>query len=356
MTDDRRRAAEADRGVGVRPGRVAVIGGGVVGRSLAWAAARAGHAVTLVDAGMTPASRVPVALLNPHRGRTGRAHPADVAALATTWRWAAELAAAGHAPGAHRTGVVRVADGPRQARAFTDAGLAALPPGDVSVRAPHGAFLVPEGGWLDPHGWLAALTAAARAAGARVLEGTAASLLLPAPGGGWRVDLAPVPGGADAPPRMLVVDQVLLALGAADPPRLVGVSSPVPEAARIAGDVVVTDHPAAPLPLAGATYVGPFATPNRPVAAIGGHHRSPGPPTPDVAARLRAAVAWTLPDLAGPGAHDVVWWGVRARRPSGRPEVHVLAPGVRWVGGFAGRGFLAAASVAERVVADLAAA
>lgn len=326
--------------------RVVVVGGGVVGRSLLRALARAGFEAILVADGGPAASSVPVALLNPHRGRTGRAHPDDLAALQATWRWAAELAAEGLAPGAHRTGAVRVADGPKQARAFASAGLAPTDVEAAGVRAPHGAFLVPDGGWLDPRAWCAALTRSAGRSGARAIEGLGVVAAERREGGGWRVRLSD--GGA------LDADQVVFATGAAAwPPALAAVFGPAPAVERVAGDVVVTRRAAPALPIAGGTYVGPVARGGAHVAAIGGHHRPPGPPAVDAAARLRAAARWTLPELAAPRPDDRVWWGVRAKRPSGRPEAHALAPGVRWVGGFAGRGFLAAAAVAEALAAEL---
>jgi glycine/D-amino acid oxidase-like deaminating enzyme len=330
--------------------RVAVVGGGVVGRSLARAAARAGHDVVLIDAGHEPASRVPVALLNPQRGRTGRAHPDDLAALATTWRWADELAADGARPGAHRGGVVRVADGPKQAAAFAAAGLAPVPPEVAGVRAPFGAVLVPDGGWIEPEAWLAALTGSAVDAGAALHERTRVVAVVARPQGGWRLTLQRM---GDADPSSLDAEEVLLATGA-DPGLAAPAWGAAPEVERVAGDVVVTGVDAPPRPLAGGTYVAPVRRGDRWVAAIGGHHRPPGPPAADVAARLRTAVAWALPDLAGEGHGDERWSGVRARRASGRPEALALADGVVWVGGFAGRGFLAAAAMAERVVAELA--
>lgn len=346
--------------------RVAVVGGGVVGRSLARAMARAGHRVVLADAGREAASRVPVALLNPHRGRTGRAHPDDLTALARAWRWAAELEAEGLDPGTRRSGVVRVADGPAQARAFAAAGLPTIAAADAGVRAPHGAFLVADGGWVDPGAHLAALTASARRGGARVREATSLVAADRGSDGAWRLRFASDLEDAGTE----VVDVVVLATGAAPwPEALVAAFGPQPAFERVAGDVLVTRAPAPARPLAGATYVGPVARTDAPGAdgtgaprrsdqraraAVGGHHRPPGPPAPDAAARLRSAVGWALPELAAPAADDRVWWGVRARAADGRPQLSWCAPDALWVGGFAGRGFLAAAEAAEAAAAMIA--
>ncbi len=336
--------------------RVVVVGGGVVGRSLARALARAGHETTLVADGGMAASAVPVALLNPYRGRTGRAHPEDLAALRATWRWAAELAIEGFATGAHRTGAVRVADGPKQARAFAAAGLAPTDPEAAGVRAPHGAFLVPDGGWLDPGAWCAALTRSAVAHGARCLEGRAVVGAEARAEGGWRLQLSGAGLGRGVrTTATLDAEQVVFAIGATHwPEALEAAIGAAPAVERIAGDVVVTRRAAPALPIAGGTYVGPVERAGEHVAAIGGHHRPPGPPAVDAAARLRGAARWTLPELGAEDPDDRIWWGIRAKLPSGRPEVRALAPGVRWVGGFAGRGFLAAALVAEALATALA--
>ncbi|MFN2321373.1 MAG: NAD(P)/FAD-dependent oxidoreductase [Trueperaceae bacterium] len=333
--------------------QVVVVGGGVVGRSLLRALARAGLETTLVADGGAAASSVPVALLNPNRGRTGRAHPEDLAALNATWRWAAELAAEGFAAGAHRTGAVRVADGPKQARAFASAGLAPTDPEAAGVRAPHGAFLVPDGGWLDPGAWCSALTGSALARGARCLEGRTVVGAEPRADGGWRLHLSG--GFEERDAATLDTEQVVFAIGAS--PWAVALQAAIgaaPAVERIAGDVVVTRCAAPALPIAGGTYVGPVERRGERLAAIGGHHRSPGPPAVDAAARLRAAARWAVPELGTEDVHDRVWWGTRAKRPGGRPEVHALAPGVRWVGGFSGRGFLAAAVVAEALATTIA--
>jgi glycine/D-amino acid oxidase-like deaminating enzyme len=67
-------------------GGEAIVGGGVMGLSLARALAQRGREVTLYSAGergAEGASALPVALLNPFRGRTGRASAEDRSALAT---------------------------------------------------------------------------------------------------------------------------------------------------------------------------------------------------------------------------------------------------------------------------------
>jgi glycine/D-amino acid oxidase-like deaminating enzyme len=346
---------------------VAVVGGGVMGASLARALARAGHAVTWWAAELgDAASGVPVALLNPYRGRSGRAHPHDLAALRVTWRWHEELHAAGLAPGAFRSGVLRLADGERQARAFgrvpglqllaTDA----LPP---PFRSAHGGAWAAEGGWIDPRAWLAALAADAaahaatharcrvvaieqvRAQRGRARRGRAAR----GHGGRWRLT------GDDGTHAQH--DRVLLATGAAAWPadweRVLGEPPPFE---RLAGDVFPTRLPAPTVPLAGASYVGPVVDDRGfAAAAIGGHHRPPGPAPDDAGRRLVANVSWAWPALEETQLRtDTAWWGVRAHGEGNRPQLREVAPGAWWVGALAGRGFVVAAALAEAAVSAVA--
>lgn len=332
-----------------------------MGLSLARALARRGRAVTLLTAerlGEGGASAVPAALLNPFRGRSGRAHPDDLAALATTWRWAEELAREGLEPGAHRTGVVRIADGARQARAFASVdGLRPFGP-DASpapFRAPHGGAVGPVGGWLEPRRWTAALAASARRAGADLRERHPVRAIAP-DDDGWRVTA----NGA----QPLLGRRLVLATGADPwPPAWRRALGPQPVFERFAGDVLVTSLQAPALPLAGAVYLAPAAAAGGFRAAVGGHHRPPSPPEPDTARRLTAALAWAWPPLAavataataGDGAVsgdlEPSWWGVRAHAERNRPQLVALAPGAWWCGALAGRGFLAAAAWADATAA-----
>ena len=347
---------------------VAVVGGGVMGASLARALARAGHAVTWWAAELGDASSgVPVALLNPYRGRSGRAHVDDLAALRITWRWEEELRAAGLAPGAHRSGVLRLADGERQARAFGKVpGLQPLATDALPApfRSAHGGAWAAEGGWIDPRAWLAALAADAEAHAAtrersRVvgIEPVRAARGRAARGraerghtGRWRLT------GDDGTNSQH--DRVLLATGAAAwPAGWVRVLGEPPAFERLAGDVFPTRLPAPTVPLAGASYVGPVVDDRGfAAAAIGGHHRPPGPAPDDAGRRLVANLSWAWPVLAEAQLRtDAAWWGVRAHGEGNRPRLHEVAPGAWWVGALAGRGFVVAAALAEAAVDAVAA-
>jgi len=334
---------------------VGIVGGGVMGLSLARSLARRGHEVTLrsaVELGAGGASEAPAALLNPYRGRTGRPHPDDLLALAVVVRWDAELRAEGLDPGVAWSGVLRIADGARQARAFAAVpGLAPFPPGAAPTpyRAPHGGALAAGAGWLDPRRWCAALAASARSAGADLRAHAAVAAVGVEADGRWRLE------GPDGTTTRH--DRLVLATGATPWPTAWGAQLARPDFDRHAGEVAVTELTAPPLPLAGGVYLAPAATATGLRAAIGGHHRPPGPPAADAARRLADALVWAWPPLAALAADGALasrlWWGVRAHANGNRPQLLEVGAGAWWAGALAGRGFLAAAQVAEAAASRL---
>ena len=335
--------------------RAALVGGGVAGCSLALAAARAGASVEVFDAGTGVfdagagahrASAVPAALVNPYRGRAGRATLDDRLGAARTWSWAAALAAEGLASGAHPCGVVRVADGTRQARSWRERpgtiGFEPdVEPGSGRWRAPYGGIVVPSGGWIDPPRWLATLRRAAEARGARWHDDARVEALERRGDGRWQLRARAAADAAAGP-----FDLVALCLGA-NPP---GALPHLPVTAQPGSVVLMPGHLPA-RPLAGAVYAATVGSPERygldprrAYLAIGGGD----PDHADDGTGLLAAVAWTLPREPGPLQGS--WRGLRARGPDPAPQVEALAPGVWWFGSFAGRGFLRAALEAERLV------
>lgn len=334
---------------------VAIVGGGVVGLSLARALARVGASVTLLerarassDAAPWPsagASSLPIALVNPWRGRKGAAHTDDLAGLATTWRWADELRAEGPATGAERSGVLRVPGSERQARSWRErAGheptLRWLDADTVpdGVHAPFGALRVDDGGAIRADAWRTALAASARRAGASLRTGATVTRL-DRDGAAWRV--ATAEAGEHA------ATTVILSLGA-DPPPLVRSADgpPWPDWIRTRGEEVAVAVAGPPLPIAGGVYAASEGT----RTWVGGGHRPAERDDPDAPAKLRAAMAWSVPGLAD-GEVAAVWSGVRAKRAHARPVVEPWRDGVWIVGAFAGRGFLCAAWEAERFAA-----
>jgi len=376
-----------------------VVGAGIAGLTLAYELTLRGAGVTVVDTAaevggavaaagpvagpaaaawpLGAASAVPAALLNPHRGRTARARPSDLAGLAAFGRLARRLADEGLDPGWHPTGVLRVASTARQAALWRelvrlseglrrpagaegepgpadgegeeerDEGPRWLSPDEVptGVAAPHGALLVPRGGWVEPAALLRALAAAAARRGAELLLGVrftgiervGAEVVLATDAGPLRARHAVLcPGASPAPPGCRL-------------PRLAadgGVAAVLRPSTGEAGRLARLP------PLAGAVNA-VFA---RGLAYVSGGTLPPVA-LPEEALRatalnLRDAAAWAVPALASAEVESV-WFGVRARRASGRPVVRRLSPAVSYYGALAGRGFLCAADLSARLAERL---
>ena len=97
---------------------IVIVGGGVMGVTLAYTLARRGAAVTLLERGHigAGASGVPVALLNPYRGRSARASAFDLKALEAMWALVGDLEAQGYTTGVVQSGVLRAASNAKQAK------------------------------------------------------------------------------------------------------------------------------------------------------------------------------------------------------------------------------------------------
>jgi glycine/D-amino acid oxidase-like deaminating enzyme len=334
--------------------QVLVVGGGVAGVSLLHALTTRGVAATLVEAGAVGtrgASAIPAALLNPHRGRTGRARALDVAGLAAFWRWREQLESMGLDTGAHRSGVLRVASSPRQRALWSRlTGPIALADTDFppDVRAKFGGMLVRDGGWVEPRRWLGALSHAAVAAGATIQEGV--EVLAVSDAGRQVVTSTGV----------MAARQVVLCLGAYDASRLrlprLDLAHGLAVTFEVGGDGSAVAHtPSHPpagedevaqvRPLAGSIGI---VFRGRQVIVSGAAHSGDDA---DVG-RLRSSAAWFVPALATAPV-SAVWRGVRARRPSGVPVVRELTRGLTLFGALGGRGFLCSALLAETLAARL---
>ncbi|MFO7546552.1 MAG: FAD-dependent oxidoreductase [Trueperaceae bacterium] len=338
---------------------VIVVGAGVAGLTLTYELARRGIDVLVVEKGRVAAqgaSSLPAALLNPHRGRTARASATDLAGLEAFWRLADQLEAEGFAAGARRSGVLRIPTSARQARDWQRLpGPTWLEPSDVPspYHAPHGALLVPDGGWVEPAALLSALAASAVRRGARILEDTEV-VALACDGGPAKVMLvdtrferpdderAERDEGASPVVRTehtSVAEHVVLCVGAG---AVAGVRLPRFEHAEGAA-VVLEMATTPPYPLAGS--VNAAFTAHR--AVVNGGHVPTGTADPE---RLRAALARFVP-AAADARVTTSWTGVRVRRSSGVPVARRLHPRVTLFGAMAGRGFLSGAWYAERIAA-----
>ncbi len=154
---------------GIRSCDVLIIGGGIAGLAAAYFAHTRGRAVTLIDAGIDQASRVPTALINPMRGYRGRVSARDSMGAAFTLDLLEKFCADGH-PIAHARGVWRpTPDASTEAewRGTLDASIAhswhsasELP--EVLAGNWHSALFLPRAGWLETAPLLCALESEAR--------------------------------------------------------------------------------------------------------------------------------------------------------------------------------------------------
>jgi glycine/D-amino acid oxidase-like deaminating enzyme len=341
---------------------------------------------------------VPAALINPHRGRSGKARPQDVAGATAFWALIQDLEASVGPSGAHPSGVLRLADNARQARNWQKlVGTVWLEPGEVppEYHAPFGAMLVPGGGWLRSAELLTSLAAGVRAAGGRVLHGaelvgveprigaeratgavaTALTVKLRQAGAAGLGAAGLGASSVDpAATRYVTCRALIVATGAWQPaelrlPRLelvwgeartlaLGFTPSLP----LAGSVAAAFHDGLAFVSGGHRHVGwlgeQVSWQGNPAAGAGhdgmqGPLDAAAPAAGEPSRSLQNALAWQVPAAAG--AHVVGHWeGVRAKRPSGEPVVRRVAPGVHLLAAFGGRGFLRAAAAATELADRLA--
>ena len=277
-------------------------------------------------------------MLNPNRGRTGRATAPDSEGLAALWRWVDALEAGGATTGAHRSGVLRIAASARQRDLWRGLdGPQQLDGADFPshVTARFGGMLVTDGGWLEPRTWLTAVTTAAVAGGAVVAENSA---LLALAGRG--------PLTATTARGTITAMEVVLCLGAYDAAsmRLPRLQTAPGLAVTVRLGPIPADGPA-PRPLAGALGIVFRGS----TAVVSGTAHSGD--AADVE-RLLSSAAWFVPGIRGAPV-SAVWRGVRAKRPSGAPVVRRLRSGLTLFGGLGGRGFLCSALLAESLAGRL---
>lgn len=336
---------------------VLVAGAGIAGTSLAFELAKRGISSLVLDAagGAPTASRMPAAVINPHRGRTAKATALDLAGARATLSLAARLEDAGHESGVHAGGVVRVAASVRQAEAWRrlsreGASLEPFGPGELgpTLNAPFGGVWVLGGGWVEPSRLLAALR---QAAGGLATFSPGTRLLGYRRDGHGKSPLVCTTSAGEVVSRHLV-----LCLGAYDPevarlPRLKferggALRARIPSRAH----VPVLGAGLAPGVRAVAGPVCAVAVSADEVVVTGGHV---GPDEAIDHAGLLAAAVWYLPAVADASVVET-FSALRARRPSGVPVARRLAPDVYLFGGLGGRGFLVGPLLARRLATRLA--
>ena len=150
-----------------RDADVLIIGGGIAGWAAAYFAARAGRDVTLIDVGLHRASDLPIALVNPLRGKTGRLVPRGIEGTRASFALIDTLRDAGHRI-EHGRGLFRpLIDVATRAREY-DHWKALLPedfayewhdaaPSFLGLAQPVPALHLREAGWVAPRDLLEAL-------------------------------------------------------------------------------------------------------------------------------------------------------------------------------------------------------
>ena len=321
-----------------------ILGGGVAGCALTYALSRRGASVTLVERGgvaQQGASSVPVALLNPYRGRSARAAALDLAGLAAMKRLTRDLEEAGLEHGVRWCGVLRLASNRKQAKTWRKReGVRWLEPEEVEgvYHAPFGGFLVEDGGWLEPHLFLRTLAAAATQRGAKIVE---------------RCEVREIGEGEGEPYRVVKTSSgtfyartLIFCTGASpDIEEKLGVGG----LEHVAGEVIrLNTDIQLPHALAGAIY---GAQVNEHVY-LGGNHRLAAQTDETAPRQLQRAGSWFIPALEG-AELSAVWTGVRAKAEDNRPVVQEMRKGVWFFGALAGRGFLCTAHLAEGLAETL---
>jgi glycine/D-amino acid oxidase-like deaminating enzyme len=322
---------------------IAIIGAGIAGCSLAYELSKYPCDVTLIDAKEigSGASSVPLALLNPHRGRTARASELDKAGLASMWALKNELGVLGFDSGLHQTGVLRIASSERQAKLWKKLeSVKWLEPSEIpkEYHAPFGAFLVEQGGYAEPRKLLKALVSIAKEQGVGVLEhcpvgkigygvrGSGFSLKTPHP-----------------EPRTLNPKVVILCPGASK------TFTANLDLEYHAGDVIgLESNTQLTYPIAGAIY----GSSHEGVFYMGGNHRDEDDNDEYHLTQLQKSSSWFIPALKD-AQRISSWSGVRAKQENNEPIIKELEPNLFFFGALGGRGFLCAYHLAKQLAENL---
>jgi len=330
---------------------VLVVGGGIAGWSAAWFATRRGASVTLVDAGIDRASELPIALVNPVRGRQGRVVARGIAGMRATFALVDALVAEGHAV-VHGRGLFR----PLPAGSADREAWASRLPDDLRWRwhdeAPDALGLVdapatlewPDAGWIAPRGLLDALARC----GARRVDGEAVRIDATSVelasgerlgadrvvwcGGAWgasRLDRSPVHGECANDDGHYRPGSLVVAPGALSAEALAFGLYAVPLDRRHGIDADAM------------TILGPTREASRPTYPE-------GEVPPEAVDALRTDIAAVL---RAPAALTPLWRGVRLSRLSSRAQAHLA--GVDSITALGSRGYLMAPLLAADWAASL---
>jgi glycine/D-amino acid oxidase-like deaminating enzyme len=320
---------------------VLVVGGGIAGLCAAYFASRAGRAVTVVDEGLHRASDLPIALINPLRGHTGRLVTDGVDGMHATFALIDTLRDAGHAIDGGR-GLFRPLIGvpPRAAQRtyWTERLVDRLAfdwhdaaPSSLGLADPVPAMFLPEAGWVASGGLLTALRVESRA----TIVVSRATAIAADPQGGGTVTL--VDGSA------LVARTILWCGGAWGGALLDRASSALDDATYKPGSLLRVATPLTRVPLA----FGLYAVPWRDVTIVGPTREGSCSTFPEeavadeVVAHLADRVARVFDESAPALA---TWRGVRLTRLSSAASTSLS--GIATLTALGSRGFLMAPMLA----------
>ncbi|MGL4611528.1 MAG: NAD(P)/FAD-dependent oxidoreductase [Trueperaceae bacterium] len=320
---------------------VAIIGAGIAGCCLAYEFSKYDCAVTLIDAKSVGAgaSSVPIALLNPHRGRTARASELDKAGLASMWQLKQELESLGFDSGLYQTGVLRIASSARQAKLWKNVeGVRWLEPSEIpqEYHAPFGGFLVEQGGYVKPDKLLASLMSVARGRGVKVLENYPVQ----------RVDRRHETEDFEIYSSPLIrhpSSLVFLCPGSSKTfTAYLGLEYHAGDVIALSSDVTL------PYPIAGAIY----GSSHEGVVYMGGNHRDEDDNDEYHLQQLQKSSSWFISELKN-AKRISHWWGVRAKQENNEPVVKELELNLFFFGALGGRGFLCAYHLAKQLTTQI---
>ncbi len=328
-----------------------IIGAGITGCTLAyelskWAEVHIFEKGRVGEQDALGASSIPLALLNPYRGRSARAHPDDLAGHKAMLSLVKELEALNLDHGVSQNGILRIASNHKQAKKWkkhleTNTGIQWLDAEDLpkNYHVPFGALYFAEGANVHPKKLLKALIAGAIQNSATLHENSQVT----------RIDN----GSVICNNESFQADVVFLCAGWEAPKLLrdlpAGQKQSLPEFKITDGEVISLGYEQSLAhPIAGAIYGGQRDT----QVHIGGNHRQHGERDPTAPEQLQASASWFVPDLKEAERVNV-WTGSRLKTEDSHPVVRQLDSQLYFVGAMAGRGFLVGCRVARALSSTL---
>jgi glycine oxidase len=322
-----------------------IVGAGVAGCSLAYELSKHNVEVTLVDAGRIGeqgASAVPVALLNPHRGRTARASELDKSGLEAVWDVKDELESLRLHHGIHQSDILRIASSEKQAKMWLKlGGVQWLDTDQIPdiYHAPFGGIKI-QGGWLEPKLFLYALVEASIQRGVRVIENCKVENIQRVSDFSFRVSITSL---VDEPNHFMA-SKIILCTGAG---YVEGITWPNLE--YFSGDVIGFESEVKfPFPIAGAIY----GLQHHNKVFIGGNHREVNQDDPTAIEQLQKSSSWFIPALKDAKVISK-WTGTRAKRGDNQPLFAELEPNLIFFGALGGRGFLCSSYLSKILASSL---